>query len=175
LEEIDILLAAAQIGVALAGFAAIATVVGQSYKGTDPRVNSIRVRGLLETALSVTLLAFVAVLLLKIEGLNTWVWRISSIVGLLTLVTGGRAVIKRDIPLRNLPGYNKPVARILFVILSAMLVAFALNIAGIAGPFAFHVYLGALILMLTTCCIWFVLVIISLLERLAESGTNSDE
>ncbi len=175
MEEIDILLAVAQIGVALAGFAAIATIIGHGYKGTDPRVNSIRLRGLLETALSATLLAFVAVLLLKVEGLDTWVWRISSIVGLLFIVTVGRAIIKRGMRLRNLPGYNKSVARILFVILSVMLVAFVLSSAGMAGRFGFHVFLGALILMLTTCCIWFVLVIISMLERLAEPEIKSDE
>ena len=83
MDEIDILLAVAEIGVVVAGFASLATVVGHTYKNMDPRVNSIRLRGLLDTSLATTSLALIAVLLLKVEVLDTWVWRGSSILGLL--------------------------------------------------------------------------------------------
>ena len=53
MDQSDVLLVLAQIGVTMAGFASLATVVGQGYSKTDPEVNSIRLRGLLHIAIAV--------------------------------------------------------------------------------------------------------------------------
>ena len=174
MDEIDILLAVAEIGVVVAGFASLATVVGHSYRNTDPRVTSIRLRGLLDTSLSTTLLALIAVLLLKVEGLGTWVWRGSSILGLLVTVSVGWAAVKRGIHLSNLPGYRKPLALVLYSILGVVFLGFAINSAGLTGIFGFHVYLGMLILSLVICFTWFVLVIVSLLGPDSERGSKTE-
>lgn len=173
MQEIDVLLAVAQIGIAIAGFASIATVVGHAKQGTDPRVNSIRLRGLLDTSLSVMLLALVAIVFLETEKLSDRAWQLSSVVGLLTTAGLGRAIIKRSVSVRQLPGYNHSVAGVLYAIFGAVVVAFLVNSSGFLSELGYPIYLSALVLILTICCVWFVLVIISLLARLAEDPDNS--
>ena len=48
MDESDILLTVAEVGVALAGFASLAAILGRRDKHTDPLVNAIRLRGLLD-------------------------------------------------------------------------------------------------------------------------------
>ncbi len=175
MEEIDILLAVAEIAVVLAGFASLATVIRHEYTSTDPQVNSLRLRALLDIAVSTMLLALIAVLVLKVEWLNTWVWRGSSIVGLLLFVPVSLAAHKRSKLRRNLPGYNKPAALIIYSILVAVFVCFVINSAGLTGKFGFHVFLGTLILMLAACSIYFVVFVISLLDPVPEPGPTTEK
>jgi hypothetical protein len=103
MNQYDILLVLAQIGVGVAGFASLATVVGQAYSKTDPEVNSIRLRGLLHIAIAVMLLSFVALTLLRIEALDrSWAWRIASMIALITAVVVSVGVLRRDRPRRKL-------------------------------------------------------------------------
>ena len=162
MNETDVLLTVAEIGVALAGFASLATVIGQRYKNTDPMVNAFRLRGLLDAGLSAMLLALFAVLLLQIGESDAWVWRISSIVGLCFVITVGWAALKREKLRHELPGYRKPVAVIVFLLVGVAFVGFAVNSIGLTGNYGFQVYLGALCLLLVICCTMFVLVIASL-------------
>ena len=164
MEETDILLTVAEIALALAGFASLATVIGQRYKNTDPIVNAIRLRGLLDAGLSAMLLALFAVLLLQIGGLNAWVWRASSVVGLCFVIPIGWAAWKREKLRRHLPGYKKPVAAVMFSFVAAAFLGFAINSVGLPGAYGFHVYFGVLCLLLMICSTMFVLVIASLLS-----------
>lgn len=164
LEETDILLTVAEIGVALAGFASLAAVVGRRYKNVDPVVNAMRLRGLLDAGLSTMLLALIAVLLLQIGKESIWVWRVSSAAGLFFVIPIGGAALRREKLRRHLPGYRRPVAAVMFLFVGLAALGFALTAAGLAGDFGFHVYLGILCLLLAICCTMFVLVIASLLS-----------
>lgn len=175
MDQIATLLTIAQIGVTVAGFASLASVVGQTRTSTDPRVNAIRLRGLLNTSLATMLLALVAVLLLAIQGLGSWAWRGASILGLLCAVPIGWGALKRDRPRRALPGYNKPVAWINYAILGVVVFALAFNGAGLAEPYEMPVFMATLILMLAGCCTLFVLVVVSLLETAVDPRPQSKE
>ena len=175
MDPVATLLTIAQIGVTVAGFASLASVVGQTRTSTDPTVNAIRLRGLLNTSLATMLLALVAVLLLAIPGLGSWAWRGASIMGLLCSVTIGWGVLKRDRPRRALPGYNKQVARLNFAILVVVVFALAFNGAGLAQPYEMPVFIATLILMLAGCSVLFVLVVVSLLETTVDSQPQPKE
>ena len=175
MDPIATLLTIAQIGVTVAGFASLASVVGHTRMSTDPQVNAIRLRGLLNTSLATMLLALFAVLLLAVPALGSWAWRGASIVGLLCAVPIGLGALKRDRPRRVLPGYNKPVTRINYAVLGVVVFALAFNGTGLAEPYEMPVFLATLILMLVACSILFILVVVSLLETAVDSRPPSEE
>ena len=163
MDETDILLTVAEIGVALAGFASLAAILGRRDKHTDPLVNAIRLRGLLDAGLSAMLLALVGVLMLKIGGHSAWVWPAASGVGLAFVSTIGTAAFRREKLRRHLPGFRKFASAVMFTLVAAAFVGFAFVVAGFAGNYGFHIYFGILCLLLVICCTMFVLVIASLM------------
>ena len=124
MDETDILLTVAEIGVALAGFASLAAILGRRYKHTDPLVNAIRLRGLLDAGLSTMLLALIGVLMVKIGGPSDWVWRGASIAGLLFVSTIGVAAFRRENLRRHLPGFRKVASAMMSVNLAQLLFLF---------------------------------------------------
>lgn len=118
MEHIDLLLTIAEIGVAVAGFAALATVIGQSRRHTDPQVNAIRLRGLMNVPLATMFLALIPAALLRAPSLEPWACHLSSVAGLLISAIFGWGALKRDRPRRHLPGYNRPVAAANYTILA---------------------------------------------------------
>lgn len=164
MDQTDILLTIAEIGVALAGFASLAAILGRRYKDTDPLVNAIRLRGLLDAGLSAMLLALIGVLMLQIGGSSRWVWQGSGIAGLVFVATIGTAAFRREKLRRHLPGFKRHLSIIMFLLVSTTFVGFAIVSAGFAGDFGFQVYVGMLCLLLVICCTMFVLVIASLIS-----------
>lgn len=177
MEETEILLTVAEIGVALAGFASLAAILGRKYKHTDPLVNAIRLRGLLDAGLSTMLLALIGVLMLQIGGQNIWVWQVASFAGLGFVTTIGTAAYRRENLRRHLPGFRRRVSIIMFTLVATAFVGFAFTSAGFAGDYGFHIFLGILCLLLVICCTMFVLVIASLMaaELISETEPAADE
>ena len=163
MDETDILLTVAEIGVALAGFASLAAILGRRDKHTDPLVNAIRLRGLLDAGLSAMLLALIGVLMLKVGGPGSWVWQAAAGVGLLIVSTIGTAAFRREKLRRHLPGFRKFASAVMFTLVAAAFVGFAFIAAGFAGDYGFHIYFGILCLLLVICCTMFVFVIASLM------------
>ena len=164
MDETDILLTVAEIGVALAGFASLAAILGRRDKHTDPLVNAIRLRGLLDAGLSTMLLALIGVLILKIGGPSDWVWQAAAVAGLMFVSTIGTAALKREKMRRHLPGFRRLASIIMFTLVATAFVGFAFVAAGFAGDYGFHIYFGILCLLLVICCTMFVLVIASLIN-----------
>lgn len=164
MDETDILLTVAEIGVALAGFASLAAILGRRYKDTDPLVNAIRLRGLLDAGLSAMLLALIGVLLVKIGGSEPWVWRAAAVVGIVFVSTIGTAAFRREKLRRHLPGFNSRASFIMFSMVAASFVGFVLMSAGFVGSYGFHVFFAILCMLLIICCTMFVLVIASLMR-----------
>ena len=171
MDDTDILLTVAEIGVALAGFASLAAILGRRYKNTDPLVNAIRLRGLLDAGLSTMLLALIGVLMLRIGGQSNWVWQAAAGAGLVFVSTIGSAAYRREKLRRHLPGFRKYVSAVMFMLVAAAFAGFAIVTVGIAGDYGFHVYFGVLCLLLVICCTMFVLVIASLMspEKISEA------
>jgi hypothetical protein len=172
MEETDILLTVAEIGVALAGFASLAAILGRKHKHTDPMVNAIRLRGLLDAGLSTMLLAVIGVLI-------ALAWQVASVFGVLIVSTLGIAAYKRENLRRHLPGYRKRIAFVMFTMLAAAFAGFAITGLGLSGEYGFHVYFGILCLLLMICCTMFVLVIASLVmpdeQPDSENGVVNDK
>lgn len=177
MDQTEILLTIAEIGVALAGFASLATVLGRRYRHTDPLVNAIRLRGLLDAGLSTMLLALIAVLAMQVGGESEWVWRAVALVGLVFVGTIGTAAFQREKLRRHLPGFRRVVSAIMFMLVAAAFLGFAVIGAGFAGNYGFHLYFGALCLLLAICCTMFVLVIASLVrpEALQEPAPEEEQ
>lgn len=124
MDETDILLTVAEIGVALAGFASLAAILGRRYKDTDPLVNAIRLRGLLDAGLSAMLLALIGVLMLQIGGSEPWVWRAAAVAGIVSVSTIGTAAFRREKLRRHLPGFRKGVSFVMFTMVAAAFLGF---------------------------------------------------
>lgn len=176
MDEIEILLTVAEIGVALAGFASLAAVLGRRYKHTDPLVNTIRLRGLLDAGLSAMLLALIGVLFLQIGGSDPWVWRAAAVAGIVFVSTIGTAAFRREKLRRHLPGFRRRASFIMFSLVAVAFVGFVVLSAGLGGAYGFHIYFAILCLLLIICCTMFVLVIASLM-RSTQAGepVSSDD
>lgn len=172
MDETDILLTLAEIGVALAGFASLAAVLGRRYRNTAPLVNAIRLRGLLDAGISAMMLALIGVLMLQIGGESPWVWQGAAAVGLFFVSTIGTAAFRREKLRRHLPGFRKRASFIMFTLVAMVFVGFTIITAGLAGEFGFQIYLAMLLLLLVICCTMFVLVIASLMK--SEQGPDSE-
>lgn len=164
MDETDILLTVAEIGVALAGFASLAAILGRRDKATDPLVNAIRLRGLLDAGLSAMLLALVGVLMLQIGGAQEWVWRAAAVVGIVFVSTIGTAAFRREKLRRHLPGFRQRASIVMFSLVAAAFLGFVFISSGFAGHYGFHLYFAILCLLLIICCTMFVLVIASLMK-----------
>ena len=164
MDETDILLTIAEIGVALAGFASLAAILGRRDKDTDPLVNAIRLRGLLDAGLSAMLLALIGVLMLQVGGSEPWVWRVAAVAGILFVSTIGTAAFRREKLRRHLPGFRRRASFIMFTLVAAAFFGFVFISTGLAGHYGFHVFFGILCLLLVICCTMFVLVIASLMR-----------
>ena len=173
MDESEILLTVAEIGVALAGFASLAAILGRRDKHTDPLVNAIRLRGLLDAGLSTMMLALIGVLMMKIGGPSDWVWRAAAVIGLVFVGTIGAAAFRREKLRRHLPGFRKITSAVMFTLVATAFVGFAFVAAGFAGIYGFHVYFGILCLLLVICCTMFVLVIASLMTGAKFPETES--
>lgn len=172
MDQIDLLLVLAQIGGAVAGFASLATVVGQSYTTTDPQVNSIRLRGLLHIAIAVMLLSLIAVALLRVNALQAELaWRIASLIAFFTAVITSVGVLRRDRSRRRLPGYNRFTMVINFTIMGVIIAALGTAVTGLAGAHIASLYVGSLILMLVACSTAFMLVVTSFLDSPSRKDT----
>lgn len=166
MDETEILLTVAEIGVALAGFASLAAVLGRRQKDTDPLVNAIRLRGLLDAGLSAMALALFGVLMMRIGGNEPWVWRVTAIAGMAIVGSIGAAAFRREKLRRHLPGFRRRVSVVMFSMVAAAFLGFVCMGAGLTGRYGFHVFFAILCLLLLICWTMFVLVIASLMRAI---------
>jgi hypothetical protein len=165
MEQIDLLLVLAQVGATIAGFASLATVLGQTLSTAHPEVNSIRLRGLLSVSLSVMFLSLIASWSLKIEGLPAdTAWHGAAALGFVMALFVGFGVLKRDRARRRLPGYNKLTMTTNFTLLGLVIVLFACAASGITRGHVGSVSVATIILMLVGASTAFILVVTSFLE-----------
>ena len=162
MEEIDILLVIARVAVAIGVIATLATVIDRQNQRPDRLLNSIRLRNLLDGAICITFIASIAVLLLKVYGLNPQVWQASSIVGLFWLAAVAWFIYKRHRLRRQSLDSNKLVGAINFGVIGVALTGYLIISTGLVGALGFPVFVAALLLSLAGCFTLFVLVMSSL-------------
>jgi hypothetical protein len=77
-ERSDLLLTTAQIGMALAGFAGLVTLLGRPSPKADARLNAIRFRSMVELSLALAAFSLLPFLPAELGASESGAWRISS-------------------------------------------------------------------------------------------------
>ena len=171
MERTDVLLTIAEVAVAFAGFASLASLIGRGSSTTDPRVDAVRLRNMLSISLTVVGLSLIPVLLLSIAPSEAIGWIVSSAIAFVwTAVVAARG-IRRAAPVEEALGYDKPGARFIRGLGFAAAAGLFVNATGIPGAYAPDVYLAALLLALAASGMLFTRLIGSVLAE--GSGRSS--
>ena len=163
--DTDALLTIAEIAVAFAGFAGIASALGRRYSHFDPKVNSLRLHNMVDVALTVIIVALIPVLLIEIIVSERYLWMACSLISLIFGVLLFFRTAERSKPIRELEGYNTQGHQKLRVLGILLLVGFAIGIVGPLPEFSYALYLGSVLLLLLISGDHFLRVIPSLVYR----------
>jgi hypothetical protein len=167
-KDADLLLTIAEVAVAFAGFASLVSVLGRRYSRDDPRLDGLRLRGMLLSSLIVVAFALFPFLPMRFGVTDAEVWRISSGT---YFATNALLVLPFARRTRRLAqeGVGEPPSLYLFyfvveVVVSTLLVVVAL---GFFPRFASSFYITGLFVGLSEAGITFFRVVSSLT---ADSG-----
>jgi hypothetical protein len=145
-ENRDTLLSIAEIAVSLAGFTGLVGVLGRRGEDTSSGLSWIRLRAMLEVALRNAAFALLPLPFLGVVSSETAIWRISSGIYLVTVVAYILYRRRRTNPSMAGQALGGPLLSLLPISLLACLA----NVLGLAGPYAFSLYLLSLLLGLVS-------------------------
>ena len=147
MDQVEVLLTIAELGVALAGFASIVTVIGRRQNGETHELVGARLRTMLEVALRNAAFALLPLPFLQLLPSDPIVWRVGS--GLYVIAVGLHWLRVRG----TIDEGWWTASNLLLVVLTGV-VAVA-NVLGLAGSKAFSLYLANLLLGLAASGISF--------------------
>ena len=162
MDEIELLLTIAEISVAFAGFASLASIFGRRSGHDDARVDAGRLLNMLTTSLTVTLLALVPFVLILLEIPTRWVWGISGGIGVVAIFVFGPAVLRRTTLMKRYPGFSAARSYWNYTLTAVALAALVCCILGIPSEKPFAAYYGGLFALLAVSGSLFFSVIASL-------------
>jgi len=136
----------AEIAVALAGFTGIVGVLGQRGAATSRAVSWLRLRTMLEVALRNAAFALLPLPFLEFPSAEPMIWRIASGAYLVTVLIYILFRRSRDNASAAGPALSGPF----LILLPLSLLACVVNVFGLAGPYAFSLYLLSLLFGLLT-------------------------
>jgi hypothetical protein len=163
-QEAELLFTIAEIAVAFAGFASIVSVLGRRYSKDDPRLDSFRIRTMLQASLGAVFSSLFPFLPANFGVSDPLVWRISALVGVVAFgILGAEWWLRyRELNRQGL----RESAFIPYIFTALELGVFIPLILVIFGSFpqlAFRFYLAALYLLLLESGVFFFRVVTSLL------------
>jgi hypothetical protein len=161
--ESELLLTSAELSVAFAGFASIASILGRRMSKDDPRVDAGRLLNMLTVSLSLTVLALVPFLPMLLESSPRWTWGVSGAVGAATLALISPSIIRRGSQMRKYPGFNTTANAANSTLFIVAVVGFFASALGIPPANPFVAYFGSIVALLTLCAILFFRAVASLL------------
>jgi len=141
------LLTIAELGVALAGFASLVSVIGRRGDDKSRTIDSFRLRSMLEIALRTVALALVPLPFLQFASSDPTLWRLSSVLALVSTAVVFRNSIRRARSVEGIFGERTLIVSIAALSLIGVLSHLA-NALGLGGSNAFSLYLGGLLLSL---------------------------
>ena len=162
MDESELLLTIAEISVAFAGFASLASIFGRRSGRDDARVDSGRLLNMLTTSLTVTGLALVPFVPILLGLPSRWVWGISGGFGVVVIGVFGPAVLRRTALMKRYPGFSHARSYWNYALTAVTLAALACCILGIPSEKPFAAYFGGLLALLAVSGSLFVSVIASL-------------
>jgi hypothetical protein len=148
MNETELLLTIAEISVAFAGFASLASIFGRRSSHSDACVDAGRVMNMLTVSLTVTGLALFPFVLMLL-GLSTrWVWGTAGGLGIFAIIAAGPSVLRRTSLMKQYPGFstNKSYWNYTFAALS--LVALVCCVFEMPSGKSLAAYIGGLIALL---------------------------
>ena len=148
MDESELLLTIAEISVAFAGFASLATIFVQRSGQDDVRVDSGRLLNMLTTSLTVTGLALVPFVPILLGLSSRWVWGMSGGVGVVTLGFLFPAILRRTAVMKRYPGFKYGRSYLNYTLTAVTLAALVCCIIGVPSENPFAAYFGALFALL---------------------------
>jgi hypothetical protein len=154
--QADLMLTTAQIGMALAGFAGLVTLLGERSRRLDSRLNEIRFRSMIELSLTLTTFSLLPFIPFELGSDEAHAWRVASAAyaaaTLLFLVHS----LRRN---RGLMGRVLIVGSVTAALFGVCIVESALLVLNAGGAFAPHesgVYFAALFLHFLAAAFFFI-------------------
>jgi hypothetical protein len=162
-DEVETLIGIAQIGVAIAGFATLASILGRRFSRDDPRTDVARLRSMLDISLAAAALSLFPILPMKLGVSSETVWRISSLVFLVTISVMAFSIRRRNRELDRLrAAYSNAFSATSFVVAGALGVVLLASALGMAGLATFSTYYAALLVNLVFSGLLFIRIFASL-------------
>jgi hypothetical protein len=159
----DTFLTIAEVAVAFAGFASVASAIGRGSSRVDPRIDAVRLHNMVEISLAVVACGFAPVWLEQTGLDDRMIWMLAGafagIAGVMTLVRANR----RARLVEALPGYYQAGATRVRAIGATGISGMIIVATGLAHPYGETLYLGALLATLATAGMLFMRVIESLI------------
>jgi len=164
LNEFDLLLVIAQLSVAFAGFASLASALSNRNHGDETRVDAGRLINMLIVSLCTTMLALVPFIPALFGLSEALVWRSSALTALGALVLFAPAVMARTKRMKQYAEFNSRSNVVNLGLAAIAALGFGFCAFGIPVFKPSASYVAGLIALLLTCSIVFFRVIASLLR-----------
>jgi len=165
LDESDLLLVIAQLSVAIAGFASLASALGVRNRGDETRVDAGRLINMLIVSLSTAVLALVPFVPTLFGSPGNVVWRVSAAIALAAMVIVAPGAAMRARRMQRYAGFNTPSNVVNFGLAAIAAISFGCCAFGLPAPRLSASYVAGLFALLLICAILFFRVITSLLRR----------
>ena len=164
LNELDLLLVIAQLSVAFAGFASLASALSDRSDGGETRVDAGRLTNMLIVGLCTTMLALVPFIPALFGFSETLVWRSSAVTAFATIAVFAPGVLIRTKRMKQYAGFNIRWNVVNLGLAAIAAVGFISCASGFPALKPAASYVAGLVALLLTCAIVFFRVISSLLR-----------
>ena len=164
LSESELLLTTAELSVAFAGFASLASVLGRRFSRDDPRVDAGRLLNMLTVSLSVTGLALAPFIPMLLAWSPRWVWGSAGGLGIAAMAVVVPIVMRRIREMKRYPGYNRGALAANNVLGVVAFLGLTCSLLGIPTEAQFAAYFTGLLALLGVSGVLFYRVIASLLQ-----------
>ncbi len=162
LSETEILLTFAELSVAFAGFASVASILGRRFSQEDPKINEGRLLIMLLVSLTATGLALTPIIPMILDWPSRWVWGSSGALGLVVQAIVVPIVIRRVRQMKRYPGFNPGASFAAFSLTVVAFLGLTCSLLGIPTAGLFIAYFISLLALLGISGIQFYRVIASL-------------
>ena len=164
LDEFDLLLVISQLSVAFAGFASLASALGDRNHHDETRVDAGRLINMLVVSLCTAMLALVPFVPTLFGSAENVVWRSSAAIAFGTLVLFAPGVAMRTRRMQRYAGFNIRSNVVNFGLAAIAAFSFGFCAFGLPALRLSASYVAGLIALLLICAIVFFRVITSLLR-----------
>ncbi|MBV1904667.1 MAG: hypothetical protein KUG75_01210 [Pseudomonadales bacterium] len=148
MDESELLLTIAQISVAFAGFASLATIFVHHTGQDDAYVDSGRLLNMLTVSLIVTGLALIPFVPILLRVADRWVWGVSGVIGIVTIAATLPAILRRTAVMKQHTGFKRFRANVNYALLTAACGALLCCVFGLPSDHLFPAYCFALFTLL---------------------------